>query len=56
MINRGPASRSEPSNYTMKSNGTIVNRLNHLLEIGLITAIGKKYDPNRTYKAMLQYK
>ena len=56
MINRGPASRSELSNYTMKSNGTIVNRLNHLLEIGLVTAIGKKYDPNRTYKAMLQHK
>ena len=56
MINRGPASRSELSNYTMKSNGTIVNRLNHLLEIGLVTAIGKKYDPNRTYKAMLQNK
>ena len=56
MINRGPASRSELSNYTMKSNGTIVNRLNHLLEIGLVTAIGKKYDPNRTYKAILQNK
>lgn len=56
MINRGPASRSELSNYAMKSNGTIVNRLNHLLEIGLVTAIGKKYDPNRTYKAILQHK
>lgn len=50
MINRGSASRSELSNYVSKSEGTVRNRLNNLLKIGLIEADGKKYDPNRTYR------
>ncbi len=50
MINRGPASRSELANYTNKSIGTIVKRLNNLLKMGLIDAEGKTYAPNRTYK------
>lgn len=54
MINHGPASRSELSNHTKKSDGTILNRINHLLEIGLIMANGKKFDPNRTYDVILQ--
>lgn len=53
MINRGSASRSELSDYTKKSNVTILNRLNHLLKLGLVTANGKQYDPNRTYNAVL---
>ena len=50
MINRGPASRAELSNYISKSEGTVRNRLNNLLKLGLIEADGKKYAPNRTYR------
>ena len=56
MINRGPASRAELSDYIKKSDRTILNRLNHLLNVGLIEADGKKSSPNRIYKAVLQHK
>ena len=43
-------SRSELEDTTKKSGRTINDRLNKLLEQGLITSNGNKYDPNRTYE------
>ena len=56
MINRGAASRAELSTYTGRSDRTILNRLKNLQEMGLVVANGEKYDPNRTYEAILQHK
>lgn len=56
IINHGPASRSELSNHTGKSDRTILNRINHLIEIGLVIATSKKFDPNRTYEAVILQK
>ena len=53
MVNHGPASRAQLSEYVDKSTGTVISRLNHLIEIGLVKANGSKYDPNRTYEAIL---
>lgn len=57
MINHGPASRSQLSAYTeKKSPGTVITRLNHLIEMGLVKANGSKFDPNRTYEAIIPSK
>ena len=53
LVNRGPASRAQLAAYAGKSAGTVIGRLNHLMEIGLVKANGIKYDPNRTYEAVL---
>lgn len=53
MVNHGPASRAELSEYVDKSAGTVISRLNHLMEIGVVKANGTRYDPNRTYEAVL---
>ncbi len=54
MMNKGPAKRMELVRYTEKSTGTISNRLNHLIELGLVEARGRKNDPNRTYMIVTQ--
>ena len=54
MMNKGPAKRMELVRYTDKSTGTISNRLNHLIELGLVEARGRKNDPNRTYMIVTQ--
>lgn len=36
--------------YSRKSTKTINNRLKHLIELGLINAIGNKHDPGRVYE------
>lgn len=54
MMNKGPAKRMELVKYTGKSTGTISNRLNHLIEIGLVEASGRKNDPNRSYMIVTQ--
>ena len=53
IINHGPARRSELSAYTKRSSGTILKRLNTLIDMELVKANGGKYDPNRTYEAIL---
>ena len=53
MVNHGPSSRAQLAEYTGKSSGTVINRLNHLMELGLIKSNGSKYDPNRTYEAVI---
>ncbi len=53
MVNHGPASRAELSEYVDKSAGTVITRLNHLMEVGVVKANGTRYDPNRTYEAVL---
>ena len=47
---RGRVGRIEIEKYTRKSTKTVNNRLNHLIELGLITAIGNKHDPGRVYE------
>ena len=54
MMNKGPAKRMELVRYTKKSTGTVSNRLNHLMDIGLVGAHGLKNDPNRTYMILTQ--
>ncbi len=54
MVNHGPASRAQLSDFVDKSAGTVISRLNHLIEIGLVRANGNKFDPNRTYEAVLK--
>ena len=49
MMNKGPAKRAELVKYIGKSAGTISNRLNHLIEMGLVESRGLKNDPNRKY-------
>ena len=53
MVNHGPASRAQLSDFVDKSAGTVISRLNHLIDIGLVKANGSKFDPNRTYEAVL---
>ena len=53
LVNHGPASRAELSEYADKSAGTVIGRLNHLIEMGLVKANGSTFDPNRTYEAVL---
>ena len=50
MIGRGAVKSVDLKNHTGKSVATIMKRLNHLIEEGLVVANGNKYDPNRTYK------
>lgn len=47
---RGRVGRIEIEKYTRKSTKTVNNRLNHLIELGLINAIGNKHDPGRVYE------
>ena len=47
---RSRAGRSEIERYTHKSTKTVNSRLNHLIELGLINAIGNKHDPGRVYE------
>jgi len=54
MMNKGPAKRMDLVRYTGKSTGTISNRLNHLIDSGLVEARGLKNDPNRTYMIVTQ--
>ena len=44
------ASRSELEKYTHKSRGTVINRLNKLLDKGIIKVNGDIHDPRRTYE------
>lgn len=53
MINRGAAKRVELTQYTGKSSGTVTNRLNKLIDRGLVKANGNQYDPNRNYEVIL---
>lgn len=53
LVNHGPSSRAQLSDFVDKSSGTVINRLNHLIEIKLVKANGTKFDPNRTYEAIL---
>ncbi len=46
----GKASRSELEKYTHKSRGTVINRLNKLLDKGVIKVNGDIHDPRRTYE------
>ena len=47
-------SRSDIERYTGKSTKTITSRLKELIDDGLISANGNKYDPKRTYKLLIK--
>lgn len=53
LINKGAAKRAELTQYTGKSSGTVTNRLNKLIDRGLVKANGNQYDPNRNYEVVL---
>ena len=53
MVNHGPASRAQLEAYVGKSSGTVINRLNRLIENGFVQANGTKFDSGRTYEAIL---
>ena len=53
MINRGAAKRVDLTQYTGKSGGTVTNRLNKLIDRGIVKANGNQYDPNRNYEVIL---
>ena len=46
----GKVSRSELEKYTKKSRGTVINRLNNLMEMGIVKVNGDIHDPTRTYE------
>ena len=46
----GRARRIDLEAYTQKSRGTVLNRLNRLLDRGLIIVVGDNHNPTRTYK------
>lgn len=46
----GRASRSELETYTKKSRGTVINRINRLVEKELIQVKGELHDPTRYYE------
>ncbi len=47
---KGKVSRSELEKYTKKSRGTVINRLNNLMEKGVVKVNGDIHDPTRTYE------
>ena len=53
LANHGPAGRGELEKYTGKSEGTIRNRLNMLIEMQIVKANGNTYDPKRTYEVVV---
>lgn len=53
LINRGPSKRSELSKYVERSEVTVINRLNRMMDMKVIAANGTKYSPNRTYKSIV---
>ncbi len=53
MVNKGPVKRAELAEYTNKSGGTITNRLNTLIDRGIVKANGSQYDPNRNYEVII---
>ena len=50
LFNHGPATRTEIMDFTQKSRNTIMNRLNQLMNVGLVEAVGTKNDPSRKYQ------
>lgn len=50
LFNHGPATRTEITDYTQKSRNTVMNRLNQLMDAGLVEATGPKNDPSRKYQ------
>lgn len=54
MISRGAVSRVELENYTKKSAGTITSRLNRLMDMGILRAVGNKFNPKRTYEIQIK--
>lgn len=46
----GKVNRSELEKYTKKSRGTVINRLNKLMEKGVVKVNGDIHDPTRTYE------
>lgn len=52
LLSNGPSERSKIANHIGRSKQTIVIRINHLIELGLITAKGAKYSKNRTYEVV----
>lgn len=53
LVNHGPAKRKQLSAYVNKSSGTVIGRLNHLMEMGLVVTSSSPYDPGKTYEANL---
>lgn len=49
MGSRASVTRAELEQYTNRSSRTVGNRLNHLMELGLIKRNGNKFDPKQTY-------
>lgn len=54
MSSKASVTRSELCEMTGKSNGTISNRLNKLMDAGVILQNGNKYDPNHTYSLLVK--
>lgn len=52
IVNHGPTGRAKLAEYVGKSYGTVINRIKHLMELGLVKANGSKYDPTRKYEAI----
>lgn len=50
----GKASRHEICLFSGKSDRTIMRRLKHLIDLGLIKGSGNKYNPNRAYEIAIK--
>lgn len=56
MASRTEVSRSQLEKITGKSTRPISNRLNHLIDLGVITSKGAKNDPKRSYSVIVKTK
>lgn len=50
MVSRKKVTRLELEGHTERSGRTVANRLNHLIELGIIKRNGSKNDPKQTYE------
>ena len=50
MTSRSNITRASLAEFIGKSAATVTNRLNHLIELGIVVRIGNKNDPTQTYQ------
>ena len=54
MTSHGGASRTDLEKHLGKSNRTVIKRINHLMQLGVIKARGDKHDPKRSYEMIFK--
>jgi len=52
MSGKNEVTRTEHTEFTHKSNGTVSKRLNNLIDMKIVKINGNKYDPGHTYSIL----